>query len=154
MKQSPQMQKLEEILRQSKLSAHGFLGSDKRNLSEIIDTDIAQVARFNVTPSQIAEKMQQITDTAIKGLGTWVEIDDKRLAKVDEAKGSIVCPWPHPAKFAKRVTTMKIIETGDSQSWSDLNIHLIARHSFFEGKGSDFRIEPEKLIALLFESQV
>ena len=78
MKQSPQMQKLEEVLRHSKLSAHGFLGSDKRSLSEIIDTDIAQVGRFDVSVSQIAEKMQQITDTAIKGLGTWVKIDDKR----------------------------------------------------------------------------
>jgi hypothetical protein len=34
--------------------------------------------------------------------------------------------------------------------WSDLNIHLIAKHGFFEGKGSAFRIEPKELISTIF----
>ena len=40
MKQPPDMQKLEEILRSSNLVAGGFMGIDRRSISEIIDDDI------------------------------------------------------------------------------------------------------------------
>jgi hypothetical protein len=62
----------------------------------------------------------------------------------------LVCPWPHPARFAKRVTTIRTAKTGRTIKWSDLNIHLIAEHGFFEGKGSTFRIEPGELIKVIF----
>ena len=150
MKKSPNLQKLEEVLRSSTLSAVGFMGSDNRSLTEIVDADLAELARLDYTTGQLAEKMQQITDLAAKALGNWAHIDDTHQAKVAEAKGRIPCPWPHPAYFAKRVTTLKDTETGDEIKWSDLNIHLIKEHSFFEGKGSPFRIEPRQLIQILF----
>jgi hypothetical protein len=34
--------------------------------------------------------------------------------------------------------------------WSDLSIHLIGAHGFFEGRGSFFRLEPAELVAILF----
>jgi len=150
MKESPQRKKLEELLRSSKLVIGGFLGDDRRTLSEIIDSDSAELARAGLTAEQLAERMQQITNTAIKGLGGWVKIDERRQAKVDEAKGSLVCPWPHPGRFAKRVTTVRLTETSRVIKWSDLNIHLIAQHGFFEGKGSNYRIEPKDLINIIF----
>ncbi|MCF7954260.1 MAG: hypothetical protein K9M75_00520, partial [Phycisphaerae bacterium] len=79
-----------------------------------------------------------------------VEIDASLTASVDEAKGRIVCPWPHPASFYKRLTTITDAESGEQITWSDLNIHMIAEHGFFEGRGSEMRVEPEKLIRLLF----
>jgi hypothetical protein len=69
---------------------------------------------------------------------------------VDEAKGFLVCPWVHPGRFDKRVTTLKNIESGKTIRWSDLNIHLIARHGFFEGIGSAFRLEPAEFVRLIF----
>ncbi|MGD9110302.1 MAG: hypothetical protein PVG93_05130 [Phycisphaerales bacterium] len=150
MKKSPDQQKLEQVLRSSMLSAVGFLGDDNRSLTEIIEADLTELAKLNFTADQLAEKMQQITDLAAKALGNWAQIDDTHQAKVAEAKGRIPCPWPHPAYFAKRVTTLKDTETGDEIKWSDLNIHLIKEHSFFEGKGSPFRIEPKQLIRALF----
>lgn len=150
MKKPPDLQKLEQVLRSSKLSAVGFMGSDNRSLTEIVDADLAELARLNCTTEQLSEKMQQITDLAAKALGNWAQIDDTHQAKVAEAKGRIPCPWPHPAYFAKRVTTLKDTKTGDEIKWSDLNIHLIREHSFFEGKASPFRIEPKQLIQMLF----
>ena len=94
--------------------------------------------------------MKEITNRAIPSLGNWAEIDNKRHVKVDEAKGSLVCPWPHPGRYAKRVTTVKLIQTGQIIKWSDLNIHLIEEHGFFEGKGALFRIEPRELIEIIF----
>lgn len=150
MKESPQNKKLEEILRSSKLVAGGFMGRDTRSVSEIIDTDANTLSKSGYTVEQVARRMQQITDMAITGLGTWVKIDDHQQAKVDEAKGAQPCPWPHAGRFAKRVTTLKHTKSRKSIIWSDLNIHLIGEHGFFEGKGSKFRIEPKELITIIF----
>ena len=150
MKKSPQSERLEQVLRSSKLVAGGFMGIDNRSVSEIIDSDIAEISRLRFTTEQIAERMRRITETAIPGLGGWVEIDEKHQAKVDEAKGRLVCPWPHAGRFAKRVTTVKLAESGETIRWSDLNIHLIEKHNFFEGKGSSFRIEPGELTHIIF----
>lgn len=150
MKKSPSGENLEAFLRSSRLVAGGFMGEDKRSLDEIMDADSLKVSKLGTTVGQLAEAMQRITDIATAGLGTWVKVDDKRQAMVDEAKGSIICPWPHPAQFVKRVTTVRLIESGHSVRWSDLNIHLIAEHSFFEGRGSAFRTEPEKLVSVVF----
>ena len=79
-----------------------------------------------------------------------MKIDENRQAMTEEAKGILICPWPHPGKFAKRVTTVKLTGSEQSIKWSDLSIHLIAEHHFFQGKGSAFRIEPEKLIKIIF----
>ena len=39
MKESPQTKMLEEMLRSSKFVAGGFMGTDRRSVSEIIDSD-------------------------------------------------------------------------------------------------------------------
>ena len=105
---------------------------------------------IDFTIKQIADRMHQITEKAIPALGNPVDIDGKLQARVDEAKGRLVCPWPHPGQFDKRVTIVKQIQTGQSIQWSDLNIHLIEEHGFFEGKGSAFRIEPDELMKIIF----
>ncbi|MHC4148733.1 MAG: hypothetical protein ACYSR5_04535 [Planctomycetota bacterium] len=150
MKRSPQMQRLEEVLRSSKLVAGGFMGSDTRSVAEIIEADAAKTAQLGVTAEKLAARMQEITGIAKTGLGNWVKVDEGLEAVVDEAKGAIVCPWPHPGRFAKRITTARLVESGRSVRWADLNIHLIARHGFFEGKGSAFRLEPDELVKIIF----
>ena len=150
MKESPQTRKLEQILRSSKLVAGGFMGDDSRSFTEVIDTDRFQISKLGYTTEQIAERMQAITDIAKEGLGNWIKIDDKLKAVADETKGSLPCPWPHPARCLKRVTTVERYDTGETIRWSDLNIHLIAKHNFFEGRGAMFRIEPHKLIKIIF----
>jgi len=150
MKKSPQTQKLEEVLRSSKLVAGGFLGRDNRDVSEIIDSDTAVVAELGTTPAEMAQRMQHITDSAKTGLGCWVEIDEKHRARTLESKGTLVCPWPHPGTYNKTVTTFELVKTGESIEWSDLNIHLIGEHGFFEGKGLTFRIEPKELARFIF----
>ncbi len=150
MKKSPDTNKLEEILKSPAFSATGFMGADTRNLAEIIDADMAEVARLGYTPHQIAERMQQITDKAKSALGNWIKIDDTHSAMITEVKGRIPCPWPHAGNFAKRVTTLKDMQTGRQIHFSDLNIHLVAEHNFFEGRGSPFRIDPKEIVEMLF----
>ena len=150
MKKSPQTRKLEHILRSSKLVAGGFMGDDPRSFNEVIDADASQVSNLGYTMEKIAARMQEITDIAKTGLGNWVKVDDKLKAVAQEAKGSLICPWPHPGRYVKRVTTVECRNSGETIRWSDLNIHLIAKHGFFEGRGAAFRIEPEKLINVIF----
>lgn len=150
MKESPKNKKLEAILRSSRLVAGGFMGIDTRSVSEIIDADKNELSRLGFTSKQLASQMQQITDAAKPGLGTWVQIDDNLQAKTDEARGFLPCPWPHSGRFVKRITIARRIKTGETIQWSDLNIHLIGEHGFFQGKGSSFRIEPKKLIEMIF----
>jgi hypothetical protein len=149
-KESPETKKLEEVLRSSKLVAGGFMGIDNRSVSEVISSDVTELSRLGYSIEEIAKRMQEITDVATKALGNWVDIDEKLRAVVEEAKGPLVCPWPHPGGYDKRVTTVELKKTGESIFWSDLNIHLIAEHGFFEGKGSAFRVEPKKLIDVIF----
>ncbi len=149
MKESPEDKRLENALRALGLLG-GLMGSDSRSVSEIVDADHAGLSRLGLTARQVAGRMQQITDIAKAGLGTWVRIDETLEAKVDEARGWLVCPWPHPGTFLKRITSVRIVETGASIRWSDLNMHLIAEHGFFEGRGSNFRLEPEELAAIIF----
>ena len=150
MKESPDAQKLEQILRSPAFSAAGFMGTDARSLVQIIYADLADVARFGYTPPLIAERMREITNIAKEGLGNWVAIDKSRRAMIVEVKGRIPCPWPHAGNYAKRITTLQDTETGREVLWSDLNIHLIDEHNFFEGRGSVFRIEPEEIIGMIF----
>jgi hypothetical protein len=70
---------------------------------------------------------------------------------VTDYPGSLVCPWAHPGRYAKRVTTVHNLKTNQTIRWSDLNIHLILEHSFFEGKHSPFRLDPEELISIIFD---
>jgi hypothetical protein len=150
MKQSPQDKNLEQVLRSGKLTIGGFMGADLRRIHEIIAQDTASLIKLGYSCSQIARRLQELRDTARPELGNWVKISKVLLVKSEDYKGLIVCPWPHAGGFEKRITTAQRLDTNQSASWSDLNIHLIKEHHFFEGKGSFFRIEPQEMVNVIF----
>jgi hypothetical protein len=152
MKQSPRDKKLEEVLRSTRLVAGGFMGTDPRHPIEIIEQDTAALENLGVTTGQLAQRMRELTELAKPRLGTW--IDDafgKIRIKSEDFKGTLVCPWPHPGFYDKRITTLEHLQTHQQISWTDLNIHMIEEHGFFEGKGAFFRIEPKEIVDILFE---
>lgn len=154
MKQSPRDKKLEEVLRSTKLVAGGFMGNDSRHPIEIIEHDVIELERMDVTARQLAERMRELTEWAKPRLGNWIDHATLKLRiKSEDYKGSLVCPWPHPGTFDKRITTVEDLETGQQVSWTDLNIHMIAEHGFFEGRGAFFRIEPAEIVSILFEDK-
>ncbi|OQA00761.1 MAG: hypothetical protein BWY69_01574 [Planctomycetes bacterium ADurb.Bin401] len=150
MKESPETQKLEKILRSTKISAFGFMGTDPRSLSEIISSDLTDIRELGITIAKIVSRMKEITAKAEPALGSSIKIDNKLDVRIDEAKGRIICPWPHPASFPIRITYVENPQTGEKIQWTDLNIHLIEEHNFFEGKGSPYRIEPKELAKIIF----
>jgi len=150
MKKTPENEKLEETLHSGRISAGGFISADKRSLDEIIAADLAELNHCGKTAKQIAARMTQITETAKAALGNWVKIDDNIEASVEHYQGRIICPWPHTGTYPKRITTIRKIGTNEKLIYSDLNIHLIQEHNFFEGKGAIFRIEPEEIVKMIF----
>ncbi len=150
MKQSPDMQRLEAILRSSELAAGSFMGDDPRRVTEVIEADAAELFRLDVSVEQLVARMKETTAAAQKGLGNWVRIAGGFEAKLDEARGLIPCPWPHQERFYKRVTTVRRAGAEWTVRWSDLSLHLIEAHGFFQGKGSAFRIEPVEIVRMLF----
>ena len=150
MKLAPDLKKVEEMLRSSQIVAGGFMGGDTRALPDIIEADAAELARLGFTRDMVADRMERITHLAREGQGMGVRISDELEAAVEESRGALVCPWPGEGKFLKSVTTVINRETGKSLHWSDLCIHLIREHGFFQGRGSAFRLEPAELIEMIF----
>ena len=154
MKQSPRDKKLEEVLRSTQLVAGGFMGSDPRHPIEIIEQDSVTLEDLSMTTTRLAERMTELTELATPRLGNWIDCASGKLrVKSEDYKGKLVCPWPHPGTFDKRITTVEHLGTGQQVSWTDLNIHMIAVHGFFEGKDAFFRIEPSEIVSILFEDE-
>jgi hypothetical protein len=45
--------------------------------------------------------------------------------------------------------TVRNRRTGTELVYSDLSLHLVEAHGFYEGRGSPFRLEPEQILAVL-----
>lgn len=139
MKQNPQKKDIREDLTAGRLTRDGFLGADPRPFEQIILEDAETLRVLNVTPEQIAEKMQALTQKGLEGMGQEVQAGEYQVT-VEEFMGRIVCPF-HDRRAAKRNTAARD-NRGREMSWTDLSIHLISTHGFFQGKGSAFRLEP------------
>jgi hypothetical protein len=150
MKKTPQMKKLDKMLSSSKFSADGFMGTDRRDLYEIIDADTAALARSGKSRKDIAARMAQLSEFAESGLGSWVKVEAYLRVRISDTRGQIPCPWAHGFQCSKAITTVERLDTDARIQWSYLNIHLIKDHGFFEGKGAKFRIEPDMLIRIIF----
>lgn len=150
MKKSPQLERLEQTLRSSRLSARGFLGDDRRSLWEILDADARELDKLGRNKEELAARMQELTDKAKPGLGDRVKVSDNLRVWASDTRGVIACPWPHAYRADKTVITVERTDTGRKIKWADLNIHLIGEHGFFQGKGSFFRLEPRELVEIIF----
>lgn len=152
MKQSPRDKKLEETLRSTQLVAGGFMGTDSRHPIEVIEHDIVELENLGVTARELAKRMRELTELAKPRFGSWANDETGKIrVKCEDYKGMLVCPWPHPGHFDKRITTVEHRQSGKQIAWTDLNIHMIEDHGFFEGKGAFFRIEPKEIVSILFE---
>jgi len=144
------VQQLEEVMRSSKLVMGGFLGPDKRRLYDVIEEDLSVVWHLGYSVEDLGQRMQDLTQAGIEGMGCPMLVENKLEVCVEEHKGMNVCPWPHKGVYRKRITTVKRLDSGKTLRWTDLGIHMIRRHGFFEGRGSHYRIEPRELIAVIF----
>ena len=147
MKANPRDELLKRDMREGRLSRDGFLGDDERNIEAIIAEDGAILAEAGVSAAKIADTMHVLTQKGLEGMGEECPVDDY-LIKVEEYMGFMGCPFKDGHRLAKRNTTIRK-QSGKSMMWTDVSIHLIGAHGFFQGKGAEYRLEPMQLIDLL-----
>ena len=150
MKQTPAEKEIQKRMQPGMITVDGFLGLDKRLLHEIIEEDKEELEKLIITEQEIADIMQYFTDKAFENYDGKTIIDDKYEIEFITVRGKILCPFKHPGGFNKGIIKFKNIKKNISLTWTPLNIHLIRKHCFFEGKGSKHRLEPEILKEALF----
>ncbi len=137
-------------LQPGEMSIEGFLGADERDYLEIIDDDRRTIEKLGLTTTEIANRLLYFTDQAFELFGGSVVIDTIYRVSYRSFRGRILCPFAHPCGNRKGLITLENLKNGISIFWSPLNIHMIRKHCFFEGKGSKHRLEPEILKKVLF----
>jgi hypothetical protein len=148
MKMTPELKKARENMDPGIITAEGFLGSDKRSLSTIIDEDAQIMRRLEIDPAEVAAKLRHFMDEGRKGLGEPVTVDSEWLVKTDEARGHLACPW-EDGIFRKINVTVERKDTGEKLFFTDLSAHLLEAHGFLEGRGSSFRLNLESVKHIL-----
>lgn len=148
-KQSPELDRVEQSMRPMRLCAEGFLGKDPRKLIEILTEDQGTINSLGLSHGMIAQRLKAITERAKGGWGDPVVVEDKFEVEFQEARGKISCPWGHCGLYPKTHVKLKKRETGETLIWSDLSIHLIEEHGFYQGKGSPYRLDPPEVKQIL-----
>jgi hypothetical protein len=149
MKQTVQLARIQEKMRPGIITRDGFLGADKRNLIDILVEDEAAVKRMDLTHDIIARRMIDLRDAGSGGLGNFISVTPHFEVRVDSVRGKLPCPFGDPGIFPKTNTTVNNLKTGQTITFTDLHIHMIGSHGFYEGKGSLFRLEPADLVSIL-----
>ncbi|NLX82280.1 MAG: hypothetical protein GXZ04_00455 [Clostridiales bacterium] len=147
MKQNPKDIPVVESLRAGILTRDGFMGEDTRPFTQIIMDDAALLASAGFTLQEITDKMAELTKAGLTATGAPVDYQGF-IITVEEYMGKLSCPF-RDHRAPKRNTEV-INQHGQRMSWTDLSIHLIKAHGFFQGKGSPYRLEPDELAAFLF----
>ena len=149
MKENPAMHKVMENMKPGVISLHGFLGTDRRDVEQIIDHDAAELEQLGVTAEEIADGLEKIRDKALEGLGEYLSLEDGYTVRADSIRGKLPCPFEHKGLFRKTVVSLRGNGISGELLFTDLGIHLIREHGFFQGKGSPFRLEPAVLAEIL-----
>lgn len=148
MKQPPQLAQAQARMRPGIIAQEGFLGDDPRPLAEIIDEDEAAVRRLGVTHAAIAARMRALRVAGAAGLGNAVAVPPHFEVTVESFRGRLRCPFGDAAAPKTNVAVVNRA-LGREIVFSDLAIHLIAAHGFYNGRGSPYRLDPRALVEVL-----
>jgi len=149
MKHTPYDESVLERMAPGALCAEGFLGSDHRELADILAEDAAAVEAAGTTCEAIAAKLDLWLQTAMVELGRPIALTGCVTATWHEGMGRIPSPWPGDGVFPKGELELINKQTDATLLVTPLSIHLIAAHGFFQGRHARYRLEPADLIAML-----
>jgi hypothetical protein len=147
-KTNPAESAIRERMSAGALSLEGFLGSDSRTIEEIIAEDAAKLEAAGASRVELGAFLQKIHEAADAGLETEVSLFDGRLTvQMHEGMGRIPCPFACGKVCHKGIIHVRCDK--EELLLTPLQIHMIAEHGFFQGKGSPFRLEPTVLVKMM-----
>jgi hypothetical protein len=149
MKQSPELQKAQESMKPGAITLYGFLGTDERNLIDILTEDDGAVKRLGLSHEHIASRMEELRGLGKDGLGEFIRVQPHYQVRVESVRGKLPSPFGGPGLHQKTNTIVRNEALDLEIVYSDLHIHLIRNHGFYQGKGSQFRLDPATLARAL-----
>lgn len=149
MKQSIRDDRIQAQMRPGVTTRDGMLGEDRRKVRDILDADDAVVKRLGLTHVGIAAHMRMLRNAGAAGLGQAIDVSDHFEVRVDSVRGKMPCPFLHEGLFPKEVVEVLNRRSGERVTFTELNMHMIEAHGFYEGVGSPFRQDPETLARVL-----
>ena len=149
MKQTPEYDRIQAQMQKGVITLDGFLGDDPRKLVDIIAADTMTVHHLKTTCKLIAAKMEHFRDLGLNGLGEFITLDEHFEVKVDSIRGLLPSPFGGAGMYHKVNTTVVNKTLARQVTYTDLHIHLIGDHCFFQGEGSPYRLEPKELVEIL-----
>lgn len=151
-RQRPELSQVEAKM--GEIGKGTFLGSDTRKLAEILEQDRLQVETLGLTNEAVADRLDALSRVAKDHMGDPVTVEGRYELKAVEARGVIPCPWAHPnGLFPKSHVELKDLVRGGTLVWTDLSVHMIRDHGFYQGAGSPYRIDPALVRQILFPSK-
>ncbi len=145
--QSPQLDVVETRMRRSG-DPHGYLAGDSRALISILTEDDRTVKALGLTHEAIAARLRAFTEAAKRAFGGPVVVETLWRVSLEDFRGRLPCPWGHPGLYPKTHVRLERLDTGETLQWSDLSLHMIEAHGFYQGLGSPYRLDPEKVAAI------
>lgn len=149
MKQTQAFTRIQQKMAPGVITRDGFLGEDRRNLVDILTTDDGEVRRLGFSHQDIARRMAQLRDAGMSGLGEFIDVGPHFEVRVDSVRGKLPCPFGDPGIFQKTNTTVRNKRLGRQITFTDLHIHMVGSHGFYEGRGSPYRLEAAEVAAVL-----
>jgi hypothetical protein len=146
---------LERGMRPGAWSQGGFLGLEDA-LEEVIVQDRETLASLAISHEQIASDLEEILlagRDAGASLEQGVSFGPVLVLKLGGYLGFQGCPWGcdnvNMESGANRDFALLNRQTGERIELPGLIVHLIREHHFFEGFGSPYRVDAEKLVRIL-----
>ncbi len=133
----------------SKFSGEGFLGDDHRPITEIIADDLRTLEELGLTLEELVGALRDVFDEARGAFGAEVEVRPGVTAVSHESMGRIPSPFRGDGVFEKGDVVVTVKDTGEELVITRLGLVLIEKHNFFQGRGSRYRIDPERAVSIL-----
>jgi len=147
MKRNPAEDHVRRRLAPGVLSLEGFLGTDARNIADIVAADIAELEAAGVAAADLADLFDELHAAADEALENPRQLFDGRVTvRVTEVMGRLPCPFGCGHLAHKGVVEVRT--DGKTLLLTPLHSHLIREHGFFQGRGAPYRIEPRVAAAL------
>lgn len=148
MKQTPELDRIQEKMQPGVLTLKGFLGDDDRKLADIIATDAFALNQLGISAEQIAEKLDDLAERGADLMEEEITVDERYRIKVRDDRGKIPSPWGD-GLFEKGDVDLNDKVSGKSLKWNKLTLQLMKAHGFFGGYGSEYRIDPATACEIL-----
>ena len=142
MKQTPDLDRIQEKMKPGVLTLKGFLGNDDRKLADILQADKELVCNLKLDVAAMCDKLNDLTQRGTDLMEQTVLVDDRYEIRVRDDRGKIPSPWGD-GLFEKGDVDLTDKETKKSLKWNKLTLRLISEHGFFGGRGSEYRIDPQ-----------